>query len=1234
LKTLSNILLLPIGAMILAACATVPSGSQGYAGENSTHEAWRHLVAGDSLSATKLFAAKTNNVPRFDPFAHFGQALVSYEHGQTDPALEALLVLLKAGSAPAADAWTQWLATAGTSWMGTLVYETESWRARVDELISLLGPGLPWLARFELMQVADDTARRSGRLDVIARIADLAHCSTEAQVLGFAGHRPVLDLVAESSPRTNATRVVVSGCRAQVPPQSSLPGVLVVQSFVDAPTSGLFDIAIEYRGLAALRIDGGSWHYHGAPLSWGPSRSAVHTQLTKGKHSVELRLSTYSGGADYWLAAFDSKKTNVTDPPATLDEMPRSLVEPLAALSAVLVSRLAGHWNEGLVQAQRLLSIKSFALGLVEAGRLLESEPTRPDNVTRDKARTTWKSAVEVDPLAVRARLALSALENLEGRPREATASAVAAMVAAPKWWPATLAAHESLGTEGLEAEADRALNQALVLVRKNEHQQPSDAWACPVLEAAIRRARLREQLSTLDGLLHHMSGCEARDSGWAARLSERGHAAQAALAYQAIAKLSSASQWTVPDQSSALAAAGDAEGAVVLMEAQTKVWPKEPAFVVRLANLQVQAGKAKAARATVEQALRKFPAAADVRQLARAMNVPMPGDADRTDGLKVIAAYLKSGHTHDAPAVFVLDRLVERVFLDGSRTLLTHSIVKVQSKEALDRWGEVNVPAGSEVLNLRTIKPDLSVREPEDIFGKETVSAPELEVGDFVEWETLESIEPSAAFGGGFVSQRFYFQSNEAPMERSEYVIVSPRQMPIDFDARGGAPHAVEQSEDDGTIQRRFVSEGVPQVFPERAAVAALHWIPSVRISSGVDTHKWSDFVADRLSAVARRNPAVEFVAKTVLEEAGGANASARARAEALVAWVTSNIEPEGSADEAASFAIARGKGNRLAVALALSALLDVKAELVLARPLSVAASDEPSSPQESMSFSDVLLRFPGLNIKPSSKQAPDVFADLRLRYAPFGYIAPGLDGANAIRLNDGSPIRIASSVMDVRQVRLDIAVDAKGDASISAQEHLVGAAALDWSEALLQLGADDDKRRHRFEEAYLSYHFPGATLKSLAFKPGAGQMDLEYQLSVERFATPTADGLSLEPRFFLAQPGRRYANEASRKTTLLMGPEAPLDVQATITWPKGAKVLDIGKSVVVHPLGIEGPLFEEDRHLDRRQPATVLLHRRNSVPVVRVVPSDYLNVSAALRRVDAAEQAAIQIRFQEGAQ
>ena len=1221
-------LCLSVALLAVNGCASVPAGAPGFAGGSATHEGWRHLVAGDAASAQKSFAKAARQPSQYDTFAQFGRTLVAYEHAQHEQALTDLLSLLRFAGQPNADPWSKWLATAGTSWLHTLIYESPTWQSKVDELTPMLRAGLPWRARFEIMQVADETARRAGRADAFMQVAEMALCPQQALLVASAGYRPVLDLLNKAAPFAAARPLQISGCRVSVPPQSSLPDIMVVDAQLPVSTAGFYDIAIEYRGLGALRVDGGAWHHHGSPTAWGPHRSALHVHLSPGRHKIELRLGTYGGGADYWLAAFATTDEKPQTAPAALAAMPRDLVQPLFALSSTLVARLQGDWHEGLLQTQNLLASRSFALGLVEAGRLLESEPTRPNNVTRDNARGTWRLAVELDPMAVRARLAIAALENLEGRQREATAAALAAMTAAPQWWPAALAAADGLATEGLEDQADQALNAAL---KTTAGERP---WACPVIEAALRRARLRDQITQVDALLARHHACDARDLGLAARFAEQGNPKKAAAAYQTAARLSATPQWIVQDHAATVAASGAGRQAIAMIEAQRQLWPREPAFPLRLANLQIQAGLSEAGRATMVQAADRFAGNSEVRQAARAMNIPLPIDSDRETGLAVIAAFLKAGHVYDAPAVFVLDRLVERIFPDGGRALLTHSIVRVQSKDALDRWGEVNVPAGAEVLTLRTVKPDLSVREPEDIFGKETVSAPELEVGDFVEWETLESIEPGAAFGGGFISQRFYFQSNEAPLQRSEYIIVAPQSLQLDVDARAGVAPPSEEKLPGGLVRRRFVAERVPQVFPERAAVAALHWIPSVRVSSGVDSTSWVGFVADRLSAISRGNPAVQSVAKTVLELAGGETASPWLRAKALVSWVTTNIEAEGGADDPASFAVARGRGNRLAVALALAKLLEVPAEPLLVRPLAVAAFDEPSYVQESMSFSDVLLRFPGLNKwnpNPALRRTDDVFVDTRLRYAPFGYLAPGLRGAAA--LHSQGRVAVQTMVQDVRQVRLHIAVNDDGDAVVKASEHLVGAAAIDWAEALRQLGPDEDKRRRRFEEAYLAYHFPGATLEKVNFKPGAAELELDYQLSIERFATKSPEGLTLEPRFFLAQPGRRYATEPVRKTSLLMGPDVPLDLQVTMQWPAEAKVLELGKAMDISPLGPQGPRFVEERVVDKMVSSTVVLRRRNHMDIVRVSPDRYPQLSAALRRVDSVEQAPIRVRLKASA-
>src|SRR5262249_51186514 len=149
----------------------------------------------------------------------------------------------------------------------------------------------------------------------------------------------------------------------------------------------------------------------------------------------------------------------------------------------------------------------------------------------------------------------------------------------------------------------------------------------------------------------------------------------------------------------------------------------------------------------TVRQALALRSDVAEVRRAARALGLALPLDAYRLDGVQVIRAFEASGRRYAAPAIVVLDRTVSRVMPDGAQLTLTHEIVRVQSKDAIDRWAEVEVPPGAEVLTLRTHKPDGTTREPEEIAGKETVSAANVAIGDYVEWETLETRSASPAF-------------------------------------------------------------------------------------------------------------------------------------------------------------------------------------------------------------------------------------------------------------------------------------------------------------------------------------------------------------------------------------------------------------------------------------------------------------------------------------------------------
>ena len=185
-----------------------------------------------------------------------------------------------------------------------------------------------------------------------------------------------------------------------------------------------------------------------------------------------------------------------------------------------------------------------------------------------------------------------------------------------------------------------------------------------------------------------------------------------------------------------------------------------------------------------------------------------------RLDGAQVLRDFEASGRTYREPAVLVLDYTVVRVFEDGSRLVLTHNIWKMQSEEAVDEHGEFEPPGNAYLFRLHTVKADGTRLEPDMIEGKDTISMPNLQIGDYVEHEFVQYVPPSSAYAAGLVGGRFMFQGFEKPYDRSELVVAVPTSMgPLVVDPRGPAPEVVRETRGPLEVYRWRVNESRPLV-------------------------------------------------------------------------------------------------------------------------------------------------------------------------------------------------------------------------------------------------------------------------------------------------------------------------------------------------------------------------------------------------------------------------------------
>jgi len=1224
--------------------------------------------------------------------ARFGRATLGYERGASVAALEDYAEILAALPALPDAAVVRALAPVAAARVLALYDEVGfSDQLRIAERLHPVelarAPELPWLARVDLARLGDQIARQAADAEALARAAADDGCATSMFEIGSLGPLPYLDLDrAETPARMLLPRqwrsLSVSGCHLDAPLSPDGRGQARILRAAIEIGAGRYEIVLDFEGEARVSVDGGAPVAHGEAGRYGPHLTAAGVALGAGRHEITVSTASKAGQtrlALWVLPASSGPPVRFVDPHqpvATGTRIGRAALAALVtdtppadfrAVAGSVGARALGAYcaaftadrveaiDEGAAALERLAVWPRFAVGLALAGEISRHDPTRPATFARDAARRMLHAAVAVDGDLARSWQTLAAVELEDDRSREAIDDARRARQATPGWWAPDLLLARALAARGLDFDADRALGDAAQETGVDPALaagRPVVTAPCAVLEALRGQAQDHRQVEREEKLGAVLVGCGGDVETRAERARARGETGAAISLLRGALRLDPERDDLAGELALLLAASGQRAEGLAELAALVARDPRDPMRRVRLADAQAAAGQLVAARAAVEIALTARPDVPEVRRSARALGVSLPLDGFRVDGRAAIRAFEAADRHYAAPAVIVLDRGVTRVFDSGATMMLTHEIVRVDSKDAIDRWGEIEIPPGAEILTLRTHKPDGSTREPEEIAGKETISAADLAIGDYVEWELLETHSPSEAFAPGFLGDRFYFQSFDAPMARSELVLITPAGLALEIDRHAGAPQPEVRPAADGTRVTSFTAIGVPQLFAERSAVPAIEYVPSVRASSGVGWGPWARYIAEELHDAVRASPEVRALAHRIGERAarksiGTSTPSGAARAvderarvaAAIVDWVTENVEASDDLADPASATLARGRGSRVALTLALAAELGVPARAVLARSRLIADAAAPAPPEALEDFSDTLVEF---DLGTSDKRLP-IDVDLRLRHAAFGYVPPGLDGARTLSLPDGRfGVAHSTAPADQRTIDMTIRLDERGGGVAVATEDLAGWPALEWAELLDRFGTDRARLRQDFEQRSLGVQFPGARLRDLDVelpRDAAGRIGtarVRYSFVSAHLAVPVDRGspgsqeLRIEPTFFRSQPGRRFAAEPQRSTALVLGFDVPVRMTATVELP-GAATLDpppLGqKDLVVARAG--GYRFVEARGVEPGRPNVIVLHRESALPIMRVSPGEYAAVAADLRRVDGAEQAEIRIRF-----
>ena len=95
----------------------------------------------------------------------------------------------------------------------------------------------------------------------------------------------------------------------------------------------------------------------------------------------------------------------------------------------------------------------------------------------------------------------------------------------------------------------------------------------------------------------------------------------------------------------------------------------------------------------------------------------------------------------------------------------MIHELVLVNTKEGIEQWAEVSVPNNSEFLELRTIKSDGTIIEPEAVMGKSSISMTDIAEGDYIEKKYIIGTPPPFGRRAAHLGNRFFFQTLKFPM-------------------------------------------------------------------------------------------------------------------------------------------------------------------------------------------------------------------------------------------------------------------------------------------------------------------------------------------------------------------------------------------------------------------------------------------------------------------------------------
>ncbi|HTP52302.1 MAG TPA: tetratricopeptide repeat protein [Anaeromyxobacteraceae bacterium] len=1228
-----------VALLVAAGCAASSGGKEPAAGAARSQRArapeasaaafddW--LLRADAAAAATRFRSAAERDP-LDPWAHLGEAMLA-ERSLDEPAeAEALRALLAAApDHPLAPVAVRRLAEIGLGSPRLL--------ERADAALAgeLAASRLHGLAAYRARVARAVFAEVRGRSEEAARQRRDNGSVSAWSLAGPFGAYHALEFDEPFAPEKGPwlPRFERSG---QAPVESrTLPAPDGAPSLDGEPLGGdvfylASDLRLERGGgyLLALGssvsmkafLDGEPMGERRAFEGWPATVQVVPVALPPGTHRLLVKLTRGHARATFavslarkdgapsdaaWTAAAGGGgPVRAGHPPSPL--LPaRALSDALAPEAGPALARLVAARDRIDVDRQASIALLDEAQAMLPRAAPVRSaraaavvgDPSQADRTAHARAEADWREALRIDPGDAATRVALAELA-LSGDRLDDAQALLSGLSDGAARRPAAMLLRSRL----LSARSFSEAAEALAL--EAWQRDGSCAGASLVLEMASRRDALTRE----DESAAALAACPGGKERLAEHLRIRGDLGGAERAWSEVARASPAREDARLALARVLVAEGRPDAAAAELEGLSRVWPRDPRLLRRLAEVLELAGHPSAARAARERALALDGSDLTLRRALALEDGTEVLAALAEDGPKTMRAYEADGKRPPTSAALVLDAAAVETYPDGSHTERVHQVIQVLDTKGVEKWGEVEVPGGAALLQLKTWKRDGRVLEAEDPGGdKRTLSAAGLEPGDYLEVEWMRGRSTRGPAVPGWSADPFFFKGEDLPFFHSTYAVAGPAGT-LEVDARHrDAPRVVREGDRDVV---RADAWRVPAEVPEPDSPSMTEFFPMVQVGSGAGLEAAALAAADVFADRLRRSQEIEALAASVaLPEGAAKPLSGEVLLRAAYDRVMEKVEGSGSLADQAAHVVSRGRGSRTLALLALLKALGIPARLVLVRPFYA----DPAS-----------FRFPRLDLYSQAVIRARVDGrtfclDPSVRWAPFGLIPSAARGVDGLALpGPGEPLEAVRTPADAGEdryeVELKISLHPDGSALLEGSERFTGFDAAGAKAALEQV---DARGRRQVVEHGLARTFRGLALETLEFegeRRTGEPLVIRYRARVPGLARASEGRLLVDAVPFPARLGARFAQLGTREAPLLIAADERAAVRVVVVPPQGL-VPEPQKAREV--AGAQGRYRREERVVD----GALVRQDRIELSRARVAVADYAAFARFATEVDEAQ-------------